>query len=453
MSATITFLGAAGTVTGSKFLIQADNHKVLIDCGLFQGLKELRLQNWAPFSVDPSTIHSVILTHAHLDHCGYLPLLVKTGFKGKIYCTPPTRDIAKIILMDAAKILEEDSEYANKMGFSKHQPARPLYTEKDVIHAMKQFAVVDRKVWVSLGNNHKFRFTPSGHILGSAFVEYDLKGKRIVFTGDLGRKKPLILNAPELVERADILVCESTYGDRIHDNFSPLKALQEIVNETLKRNGHLLIPSFAVGRTQDILYLLSILKRERKIPDVPIYLDSPMGINATEVFTSYPDWHKLTRSDVQSMVDVVTMIRSQQQSNEILRKRKSSIVIAGSGMITGGRILHHLYERLSNENNTVLLVGFQAAGTRGRLLLDGINELKFFGQYIPVKAQIKEIDTLSAHADQSDTIKWIQSIQKKPKDIYLVHGEPQSCDALRVRLKDEFNVNCIIAKQFEEYEL
>ncbi|MBI3541816.1 MAG: MBL fold metallo-hydrolase [Deltaproteobacteria bacterium] len=457
MPTSLKFLGGAGTVTGSKFLFETDSgpdaERVLIDCGLFQGLKDLRLQNREKLPVDPASIDAVVLTHAHLDHTGYLPLLVRNGFKGKIHATRPTRELAKIILLDSAKIQEEDADYANKMGYSKHVPAEPLYTTKDVQAALKLFVTDDVGKWIKVTERVKFRYTPSGHILGSAFVELKFRGMRVVFSGDLGRRSPLMLPPPSRVTGADYLVVESTYGDRIHPTEAPLHRLRRIINDTIDRGGHVIIPCFAVGRVQDILYLISRLKQQKGIPDIPVFLDSPMGIHATEVLLDNPQWHKLKPKEVKELCDKVIMVQKHQQSEELSRSTTSAIVIAGSGMLTGGRVLHHLERRLPDERNTVVLAGFQAAGTRGRLLRDGIPELKMFGHYVPVKARIEEISSLSAHADQAETIAWLKGFRTAPRQTFIVHGEPPASDALRVRIQDALGWDVQIPAQFQSVEL
>lgn len=451
----LQFLGGAGTVTGSKTLISFSGRKFLVDCGLFEGLKDLRLRNWESFPIDPSQLECVILTHAHLDHSGYLPLLTKTGFSGKIFCTAPTRDLCKILLMDSAKIQEEDAAYANKMGFSKHSPAKPLYTREDAEATFGLFRPTDENKWIEIFAGCKLRFRNSGHILGSAFVELDVGGTRVVFSGDLGRSKPLILRPPCRIEQADILVLESTYGDRNHSFPSgckdPLELLARITNETVARKGHLLIPSFAVGRTQDLLFLFSVLKAQKKIPDVPIFLDTPLGISATEILSRNSSWHSLNQKKIAAIQQVATMVKSQQQSLELVRRRDSAIVIAGSGMVNGGRILQHLARRVQNPKNTVLLVGFQAAGTRGRQLEEGASEVKIYGQYVPVKCQIAKIECLSAHADQRETLSWLKGFTKFPKTIFINHGEAHSSDALRAKLSSEFGAKCIIPKHLETF--
>lgn len=459
MIPTLQFLGGAGTVTGSKFLVRVGRRSLLVDCGLFQGLKDLRLQNWAPFAVDPVGVDAVLLTHAHLDHTGYLPLLVQNGFGGPIYCTHPTRELTKLILSDSAKIQEEDAEIANRLGYSKHHPARALYGSEEVKSVFPLFKAVPAGTWVDLFDGIRFRFTPSGHIIGSAFIELQFGNngamKTIVFSGDIGRRDPLILNPPGKIGHADVLLVESTYGDRVHSPVSPAKELARVVNETVEKGGQLLIPAFAVGRTQDVLYLLSELKRGSQIPDVPVFLDSPMGIDATEIFTSYPEWHRLSREEVLSFCRVAQLVKSGQQSQGLMNRREPSIIIAGSGMMSGGRILGHLMNRLSDARNTVLIVGFQAAFTRGRLLRDGITELKIYGQYVPVHARIEEISNLSAHADQHGIIEWMRGFENSgtQPQIHIVHGEPQAADALRVRIRDALGWTSQVAKPMSIVEI
>lgn len=453
MGLTLQFLGGVGTVTGSKYLLTHADKRVLIDCGLFQGVKDLRLLNWAPLPIDPTKVDAVVLTHAHLDHIGYLPLLVKRGFRQSIFCTAPTRDLAKILLLDSAHIQEEDADYANRAGYSKHSPAQPLYTTDDAKSVFPLLKSLKESQWIEILPGWSVRFRSSGHILGSAFIEVKVDGKTIVFSGDLGRSEPLILRSPSVIEEADYLLIESTYGDRVHSQESALKVLGKVTQDTLSRKGHLLIPSFAVGRTQDLLYLFSVLKAQKKIPNVPIFLDSPLGINATDIFTEYPTWHSLNASQVKALRQVVTMVKSRQQSKELLQKRSSTVVIAGSGMVAGGRILHHLAKRLSDSRNTVLLTGYQAAGTRGRLLQNGIAELKFHGDYVPVRAHIEEISTLSAHADQKEILTWLRNFKSPPKKTFIVHGEPQASDALRVRIQDSLSWACHIPRYLETVEL
>lgn len=453
----LQFLGGVQTVTGSKTLFQYEKKKLLVDCGLFQGLKDLRLKNRESLPVDPRTIDALLLSHAHLDHSGYIPLLIREGFKGKIYCSAPTRDLAKLILMDSAKLQEEDAEFANRKGFSKHSPAMPLYTHKDVERALEHFQAVPPGKWTSLLGGAQFRISPSGHILGSTFIEIEVDGKRLVFTGDLGRSQPILYDAPRKIEKADYLIVESTYGDRNH--FDPAVAesvrakLARVVRETYQAGGQVIIPSFAIGRVQDLLFLLSVMKKAGTIPDIPIYLDSPMGVNATEIFTEYPDWHRLDRSEVDQLCRATQILESREESIRIMREAKPAVIIAGSGMITGGRVLHHLSARLTDERSTILLVGFQAAGTRGRLLHDGAEELKMHGRYIPVKCRVEELIGLSAHADQSETLEWLRGFREAPVKTFINHGEPQASDTLRVKIRDTLGWSCALPQLNEEFVL
>lgn len=449
----LQFLGAAGTVTGSRHLLCFGGKKILVDCGLFQGIKELRLRNRAGFPVDPSTIDGVILTHAHLDHSGYLPILHREGFQGKIFVTEPTRELARILLADAATIEEEDAAYANEKGYSRHHPAAPLFTGEDARAVLKNFVSLKAGDWTEILPGFRFRFRNAGHIMGSAFAEIDAGGKRLVFSGDLGREHPLLLKPREKLEEADYLVLESTYGDRLHDPESAADALARVVWETEKRGGHLLIPSFAVGRTQDLLLLLSRLRKHSKIPGLPIYLDSPLAEGATEIYLNNPDWLIRHTESAEEIAHVAQVVRSRQQSKDLLQARSSTIVIAGSGMVTGGRILHHLAHRIFDRKNTVLLTGYQAAGTRGRLLRDGAPEIKMHGQWFKVSAHIAELTGLSAHADQSELLSWIGGLRKPPKKIFLVHGEPQAADALRVKIKDQLCWEVEVAAPMETVEL
>lgn len=454
----LRFLGGVQTVTGSKTLITAGKHRVLIDCGLFQGLKELRRRNWSPFPVDPRTLSAVILTHAHLDHSGYLPLLVRNGFRGKVYCSAPTRDLAELILEDSARLQEEDADHANRHGYSKHHPARPLYNEDDVKRALSCFEPVPPWKWRDLPGRVRFRLSPSGHILGSTFVEVEVLGKRIAFSGDLGRAHPFLYDPPVSLEQVDYLVLESTYGDRTHHAGSGSERdlkdrLAKVVRETVDRGGQAIIPSFAVGRVQDLLFLFSLLKSEGRLPDVPIYLDSPMGVNATRIFMNYPKWHRLEAEQVDRLASIATILGSRIESGHVKSEGRPAIIIAGGGMLSGGRVLNHLEARLPEERNTILLVGFQAAGTRGRLLKEGISELKMHGQYIPVRCRVEEMGSLSAHADQSETLSWLGRLKRAPKTIYINHGEPQASDALRVKIRDTLGWECEVPHPDQEFEL
>lgn len=452
----IRFLGAAGTVTGSKTLLESASGKrgVLVDCGLYQGLKALRLKNREPFA-ETRRIDSVILTHAHLDHTGYLPLLVKAGFRGKIFCTAPTRDLMELVLLDAAHLQEEDAAFANREGFSKHRPAEPLFTTDDARRALSLVEVVREDKEFSPAHGFTAKLRRSGHILGSCWAVVEGEGRRALFSGDLGRPKSLLYPAAEAPESVDTLVIESTYGDRIHRNHhvEAEASLQDVVCSSVERGGHLIIPAFAIGRSQELLYLLSRLRAASRIPAVPVFLDTPMGSQATQIFMSYPAWHKLSESEIDGMERVAKIVRSQQESIAIMRDEAPKIIIAGSGMAAGGRVLHHLASKLPDPKHTVLLVGFQSAGSRGRLMQDGAPEVKIHGRFIPVRARIETISALSAHADQPEIIEWLKRSPAPPKRVFINHGEPQAADALRVKIRDTLGWNVTIPCEGEAFEL
>ncbi|HTL12823.1 MAG TPA: MBL fold metallo-hydrolase [Bdellovibrionota bacterium] len=443
----LTFLGGAGTVTGSKHLLTAGQRRVLIDCGLFQGAKEQRLLNWSPLSIDAKTIAAVILTHAHLDHTGYLPLLIKQGFRGPIYCSEPTSELTKLVLLDSAKIQEEEAEHANREGYSKHKPALPLYRTADAEAVFPFFETRSPGSWHPiLSGEARMRLQNSGHILGSTFVEIEARSERVVFSGDLGRAHPLTLNPRELIEEADSLVLESTYGDRCHPKEPPGETLAKIIDQTLDVDGQILIPTFAIGRTQDILHLIASLKAAQRIPDLPVYLDSPMASQATSIFDRYTDWHRMTSPDLKRLSATFRHVATPEQSASLSRSKDPAIILAGSGMLTGGRIQQHLMSRLPQGKNTVVLVGYQAAGTLGRFLKEGVEEAKIFGRYIPVRARITEISSLSAHADQSEILEWLGGFTSPPKRIFLVHGETGALEGLRVRVTDRLGTVPHIAR-------
>lgn len=453
----IRFLGAAETVTGSKTLLETSDrrHRILVDCGLYQGLKALRLKNRDPFPEDVRRIDAVVMTHAHLDHSGHLPLLVKNGFRGRIYCTPPTRELMELVLLDAANLQEEDAAFANREGFSKHKPAEPLFTCEDARRALGLVEVVreDREFTPARGFTAKFR--RNGHILGSSWVVVEADGQRALFSGDLGRPRSLLFPSPEPPETADAIIVESTYGDRLHRNHhaEAQDSLGDVVRDAIARGGHLIIPAFAIGRTQELLHLLARLRAASQIPEVPIYVDTPMGTQATEIFTSYPAWHRLSSTEIDALERVAHVVKSQQESIALMREDTPKIIIAGSGMAAGGRVLHHLASKLPNPKNTVLLVGYQSAGSRGRLLQDGATELKMHGRYIPVRARIETISSLSAHADQTEILEWLGKVPAPPKRVFINHGEPQAADALRLKICDSLGWSVVVPREGESFEL
>ncbi|MFY0714542.1 MBL fold metallo-hydrolase [Seonamhaeicola sp. NFXS20] len=442
----LNFLGASGVVTGSKFFVETSEKNILIDCGMFQGLKELRELNWVNLPINVGTIDVVLLTHGHLDHVGYLPRLLKQGFTGKIIGTAPTLSIAEIILIDSAKIHEEEAKKANKEKYSKHNPALPFYTKIEAEETIKQFQVEIPDKWIVLSEHISYRFQYNGHIIGATFIELDINGKRFVFSGDIGRQNDYLLDDPKKPEWADYLFIESTYGNKLHPNEDVEDILSTLIKETIHKKGNLIIPSFAVERLQTLMYLLWKLYKKNKIPNIPIFVDSPMGNNVLEVFKRFPKWHKLSDSDYNAMCNHINIIQSYKETWETIDNKRSKIVIAGSGMVTGGRVLTYLQQLIDEPSTTVLLVGFQAEGTRGRLLQEGAHEIRFFGKYYPVKAQIKTIESLSAHADQNDLLNWMSSIKNIPEKVFLIHGEPTALDAFRVKIKDTFNWSVTIPK-------
>jgi len=445
----IHFLGAAGTVTGSKYLIKTGAHKILVDCGLFQGIKKLRLLNWDYLPVNIEEIDTVLLTHGHMDHTGYLPRLVKMGFNGTIQGTAPTLDIAEIILRDSAKIQEEEAAKANKEGYSKHHPAEPLYDLKDAENALTHFSSVPEGEWLELYEGIKARFNYIGHIIGATFIELEIYGKRLVFSGDIGRPSDRLMRAPKKPESADVLFIESTYGDRLHPKENLDKKLKEIILHTVEKGGSLIIPSFAVERTQTLMYVLWQLRKNKEIPSIPMIMDSPMGANVLEVFKKHKDWHKLSMEDCIAMCNSFRIVREYRETWEVINDKRSKIIIAGSGMVSGGRVLTYLQEYVGLPETSVLIAGFQAEGTRGRALLEGTHEIKIYGHYYPVKAEIFDLESLSAHADQQELLDWISDIKNTPEKIFIVHGEVHAADAFRVKVKDTYQWECTIPELYD----
>ncbi len=435
----IHFLGAAGTVTGSKYLIDTGEKKILVDCGLFQGLKELRLKNWEYPPVNVEDIDIVLLTHGHMDHTGYLPRLINQGFKGPILGTNPTLEIAKIILYDSAKIQEQEAERANKEGYSKHSPAEPLYTIADVDKTIPHFKTIPQAQWIPLFQGIKVRFQYNGHILGATFIELDINGKRFVFSGDIGRVNDFLLYTPLKPKKADVLFIESTYGGRFHqEEEDALPEIEKLVYETISRGGSLFVPSFSVERAQLMMFIFWKLVKENKIPKVQMIMDSPMGADVLELFQRTKDWHKLDYDECKEMCSHFTIVSSYQETMELRQDKKPKIVIAGSGMLTGGRMLNYLETQAQYAENTLLFVGYQAEGTRGRKLLEGAKELKVYGKYVPFDMQVAEVEGLSAHADHAELIGWMNKLKKQPQRIFIIHGEKEGAEALQIGIKEKY---------------
>ncbi|WP_394350983.1 MBL fold metallo-hydrolase RNA specificity domain-containing protein [Acidiluteibacter ferrifornacis] len=449
----VHFLGAAETVTGSKYLIETSNHKILVDCGLFQGLKKLRVKNWEHLPVNANEVDVVLLTHGHLDHSGYLPRLVKNGFKRSILGTEPTLDIASIILKDSGKIQEEYAKRANKEGFTSHSPAEALYTIDDAEKAITHFRSVTEGEWINLFDGIQVRFQYNGHIIGATFIELDIHGERLVFSGDIGRPEDLLMEAPKKPKQADYLFIESTYGDRLHEEEDLEEKLKQIVITTVENGGTLIIPSFAVERAQTLMYILWQLRLKNKIPLVEMVMDSPMGVNVLEVFLRNEKWHKLTHEECTEMCSNFRVVETYKETWEVIDKKEPKIIIAGSGMITGGRVLTYLEQYIDQPETAVLLAGYQAEGTRGRQLLEGNTEIKINGKYYAVNAKIYNIQSLSAHADQQELLDWMSDIEKAPKETFIVHGEAQVADKFRVKIKDHLGWKCSIPELYSIHEL
>ena len=449
----IQFLGATGTVTGSKYLVTAGSKKVLVDCGLFQGFKQLRLRNWAPLPIDPTEIDTVILTHAHLDHSGYLPLLVRNGFKGKVLSSSSTRDLCQILLPDSGHLQEEEAAFTNRHGFSKHHPALALYTETEALASLKQFSPVEFDGDVDLGDGVTLRLSHAGHLLGAASVRLSHKGTTLQFSGDLGRPHDLIMVPPTPLARADYLVVESTYGDRRHDPSDPLQILEQVLNRTFKRDGVVVIPSFAVGRAQTVMYLIHLLKRDKRIPEVPVFLNSPMAINATRLYQSHIGEHRLSAAECGAMCAAAKIVNTPEESMRLNQRHGPMVLIAGSGMATGGRVVHHLKAFAPDARNTILFVGYQAGGTRGAAMLAGAEAIKIHGEYVSVKAEVASIDNLSGHADYAESLDWLRSAEAAPRQTFVTHGEPAAADAMRRHIAETLEWEVRVPDHLEKVAL
>ena len=448
----LTFLGAAGCVTGSRYLLQAGGLRVLIDCGLFQGYKVLRERNWKRLPFEPSSLDAVLLTHAHVDHSGYLPALVRDGFRGKIYTTAATRDLCGILLPDSAHIHEEHARFANQMGFSKHHPALPLYTVEDAEFVPEHFQVVERDRDLDIGGL-TLRFSDAGHILGASSIRVDDGRTQVLFSGDLGRPHDLMMRAPAPPQDADWILMESTYGDRLHEAVDPLEAIAEPLRRCFERGGVALVPAFAVGRTQALLFALQQLFEAGRLPRVPVFVDSPMARKVTELYQRHVDEHVLDADTCQRVCGMPSFARSVEESKRLDAEGPPRILISAAGMLTGGRVLHHLKVFGPHEKNLILLPGFQAPGTRGADLCAGAQELKIHGQFVPIKAEVKQISILSAHPDQAELMSWLGSAPAPPRGVFLVHGEPASLEALRRKVRRDLQWPVRVADDGETVEL
>jgi len=448
----LTFLGATGTVTGSRYLVEADGQRILVDCGLFQGFKQLRLRNWNPFPVPPKSISSVILTHAHIDHSGYLPALVRNGFRGKIYATPSTIELCELLLPDSGHLQEEEARYARRKAYSKHHEPLPLYTVDDAKAALEYFEPVHFDQVLHLNETISVRFVTSGHLLGAASVHLSARGRTIHFSGDVGRTRDPIMRSPVPFAGADILVTESTYGNRKHPDVDPERELASIINRVFGRGGTILIPAFAVGRVQAIMLQISRLLSRGEIPYIPVYLNTPMGSDATVIYRRHHDEHRISEEDCKAMFKLAERVRTVEESKALNRDDSPKIIISASGMLTGGRILHHVVSFGQDPKNAIVLSGFQAGGTRGAALVGGARSLRIFGEDVPIRAEVIQLEGLSGHADADELLEWMGGAHP-PKMTYVTHGEPDAADALRFRIEHELGWNVRVPEHLERISI
>lgn len=449
----LEFLGATGTVTGSKYLVTHGDRQLLVDCGLFQGLKQLRLRNWADVPFHASKIDAVVLTHAHIDHSGFIPRLVKLGFRGPVYCTPATHALCELLLPDSGRLQEEEAEFANRHGHSKHSPALPLYTEEEARTALRRFKPIAFDEDFAPWTGWSLRMRPAGHILGAASVRVSAEGRSILFSGDLGRSDDLLMKSPAPPDDADVLVIESTYGDRAHREGDVLAELAAVVNRTAARGGVVVIPAFAVGRAQTLLLCIDHLKQARRIPDMPVYLNSPMAADATRIYSHCAGEHRLTPAQCDALGRVAKIVNTVEESKQLNQLTWPSIIVSASGMATGGRVLHHLKAYAPDPRNTILFAGYQAAGTRGASLVGGATSVKIFGEYVPVRAEVVNLDMLSAHADKEQLLAWAGAMTHAPKRVFITHGEPVAADALRLALQERHGWLCEVPEYRQAVEL
>jgi metallo-beta-lactamase family protein len=444
LSMKLTFLGATDTVTGSKYLVEHGNRRILVDCGLFQGLKQLRLRNWAPLPVDPASVDAVVLTHAHVDHSGWIPRLVEQGFTGRIHSTPATLSLCELLLPDSGHLQEDEARFANRHGFSKHAPALPLYTEADARRALEHFVAHPFGESFEAAPGIHVHFNPAGHILGAASALVHCEEASVLFSGDLGRSDDLLMRPPAPPEPADVVVVESTYGNRLHEGGALLSQLADVISRTAARGGIVLVPAFAVGRAQALLHALRLLKDAKRIPDLPVYLNSPMATDATTLFKRHPELHRLSAEECADMCRDVRFVNTEAESRALNDLRYPSVIISASGMATGGRVVHHLKAFAPDSRNTIVFVGFQAMGTRGAAMVSGAREIRIHGEWIPVRAEVANIDGMSAHADREELLAWLDALPAPPRQVYVTHGEPAAADSLRQAIAERHGWSCSV---------
>ncbi|RWB96376.1 MAG: MBL fold metallo-hydrolase [Mesorhizobium sp.] len=452
-SFSLRFLGAAGTVTGSRYLLEADGHRILVDCGLFQGYKQLRDRNRAPFPVPPESIETVLLTHAHLDHSGYIPALMRDGFRGRVVCTPATAELCALLLPDSGHLQEEEARYARQKGYSRHADPRPLYTAEDARASLERIATREFDSEFDVGHGIRARFIHAGHLLGAAQIRLDLAGTILHFSGDLGRTQDPLMRPPEPLREADVLVCESTYGDRRHPRIDPDAELAPIIRRVVTRGGVIVIPAFAVGRAQAIMLDIARLRQRGAIPAVPVYLNSPMAIDATDIYHRFHDEHHVSLDDCRAMYSLATLVRTVEESKALNLRRGPMIIISASGMLTGGRVLHHIQAFGTDARNAILLSGFQAGGTRGATLLAGADHLRMFGHDVPIRAEVVQLESFSGHADADEILEWLRHAGRAPEMTYITHGEPDSADTLRGRINREIGWQARVPEHLERIDL
>jgi metallo-beta-lactamase family protein len=449
----LQFLGATDTVTGSRYLVQARGGRILVDCGLFQGYKALRMRNWSPLPVQASGIDAVVLTHAHIDHSGYLPLLARSGFRGRVICSRATFDLCRIMLPDSGWLQEEEARYLNRHKLSKHDPALPLYTREDAVNCLKLFSPVDTSEQCELVPGLHAQFARSGHMVGSSFVRLDDGGRSILFSGDVGRPGDLLLKPPEAIRAADYLVVESTYGDRDHPASDHFARIADTVSRTVARGGVVVIPAFAVGRAQALAWCLAVLKREGRIPDVPVYLNSPMAASAMKVYAAHQGELRLSAPQCRELVDSVRIVESPEDSERLNRAHEPMVIIAGSGMATGGRVVHHLKAFAPYRRNTIVLAGYQAGGTRGAAIANGAASVRIHGDEVPIHSEVVQLQDMSAHADRGELLRWLRTLGDAPRRTFITHGEPAAADALRREIERELGWNCHMPYYLEAVDL